>query len=105
MLRDSPGDVAHREVLDADAALDLLPGDRRGYRRVRARPHGIDGRQRPPPRILVVVHEDAAARPPGDAVLRSDDLGVSRGELPGERPGERPHLLLQGPPNDWHVHV
>ena len=69
-LRDPRRDVAHGEVLDLHAALDLLPGDRRRHGGLRTRPHRIDRRQRAAPRVLVVVDQHAAVRPLGDAVFR-----------------------------------
>src|SRR5207249_1980015 len=62
-LRHARGDVHDREVLDADPALDLFPRDRRRDRRLGTGPWRVDGRQRSPPRILVVVHEHTPPRP------------------------------------------
>src|SRR6185295_9432532 len=59
-LRDPSRNVVHPEILDRDPALQLLPGHRRRNRRAGLRPHGVDGGEGPPPRVLVVVHEDVA---------------------------------------------
>src|SRR5436305_10237696 len=56
------GHRAHREVFDADAAVDLLPRDRRRHGGVRTRARRIDRGERAAPPVLVVVDQHAAAR-------------------------------------------
>ena len=69
------------------------------------RPHGVDARQRPAPRVLVVVDEHAPLRPLGHAVLRRHQRRMPRRELHGQRLGERPDHLLLRPAHDRHVDV
>src|SRR6266849_10488915 len=61
--------VLHGEVFDSDTAPDLLPRDWRRDGRLTRRSNRIDRRQRPAPRILVVVDQDTPGRTLRDAIL------------------------------------
>src|SRR5215216_5278137 len=59
-LREALRHRPQREVLDLDVR-QLVPRHRRRDRGVRPRPHRVRRRDRPVPRVLVVVDEDAAS--------------------------------------------
>src|ERR1700730_2305649 len=84
-LSQSRGNILDRKVFDSDNAPDLLPRDRRRDSRLRPRSNRIDRCERPAPRILVVVDEDAAWWPLRDAILRGHERRVSRRQLMRQR--------------------
>ena len=47
--------------------------------------HGIDARQRLPPRVLLVVNDDASLGSRGDPIADGHELRVSRGQLGRQR--------------------
>src|SRR4051794_40114723 len=60
---DSGRDVIHPELLDADAALDLLPRHRRRHSRSGCGADGIHRRQSAAPGVLIVAGQYTGAGP------------------------------------------
>ena len=86
--------------------LHFFPGNRRGNRRVRLRPDGIDRGQRASPRVLVIVDQNPFGRAFRNAVFGGDEISGCRvGPDLCQALGERPDLFLQGPAHDGHIDV
>src|SRR6185312_8436069 len=70
LAMEAGGRVVHPKILDCEAFFDFLPPNRHGNRGVRLRPHGIDGRQRSSPGVLVVIDEYMSLGPVRDTIFR-----------------------------------
>ena len=106
-LREARGHVVDAEVLDADAALDFLPRDRRRHGRAAACGRdGVDATPACGPRRSGCSRR--ARGRSGRLAMRYSAVissGCAARERLRERLGERPHLLLRRAAHDRHVDV
>ena len=93
----------HRVDRRVELVVDLVPAQRRRDRRVRLRPHGVDGSDRLALAVLVRVDQDAAParlRPFGRRELR-----MRARDRAGDDFGERARLLERRAAVERHEHV